>query len=170
MSSYVNFYVKNQQGEYTPLASFSRSTQIYSAIKALGFTGEELNDEKWGWITYAIPFQESGVQSVIADLEIHKDNCKKNIENYRDNINLIMSSNSSSSLEERLEYVDTYKQGISEEEEEVDCLQTYISYMNFLNIVRDENRPHPDEREVDDTILVGIDAVPKGKEEEFCTL
>ena len=159
MSSYLTFWVKNKKGNITPLASFSRSTEIYQKARELGLSGSRDHCEDILDTTYATPYTTDDSIKLISLLESSVNARASSIKTVQDNIYLALTT--SNSLEDKMEYVNDCRLDIEELQEDIETYKCYINYLNFIEIIREEQDNYDNTK---DTILVGIDAVVEGEE------
>ena len=162
MSSYITFWVKNKKGNVTPLASFSRSTEIYQKGMSIGLRGRHETSPEIGGTTYAIPYTTNDSVELISLLKESINTSERAINALQDNISLVLKT--TDSLEDKMDYITSYKSDIDEYKEQIERCNCYINYLNFIEIIREEQDNYDNTKEIDDTILVGIDAVVEGEE------
>ena len=121
MSSYLNFFIRNKNS-FLPIGSFCRSSEIYQLGSLLQAPYEKVK-----------PLTRENINEV-------KDCCNSKIKEYEDliqtikeKINFLVSCNDS--LENKLEYYESYLEEIQGYKEEIEDIAYAENYFDILDCI-----------------------------------
>lgn len=156
MSSYVNFWVKNQKGQVTRLFSYSRSNMIYRVANDCNI---------WNDQGYASPLTIDRVADMRGELETRKRQEEKQICNYKTSIETVKDFKDIT-LEEKMSAIEEYWNLIEECQEEIEEITFAVDILILLEEIRSNNSDWNASREERDNVIwAGIDCGMKGEEE-----
>lgn len=120
MSSYLNFFVRSKNGDFTQIASYSRNHYIYDAYGA--------PYEKIALVTL------ENLQAAIDDLSNRKEMLEENIELAEEMIKYICSFpiESSTALESKMNAINEQKELINEYKDDVKQVELAQFHLNFI--------------------------------------
>lgn len=120
MSSYLNFFVRSKNGDFTQIASYSRNHYIYDAYGA--------PYEKIALVTL------EHLQAAIDDLSNRKEMLEENIELAEEMIKYICSFpvESFTALESKMSAINEQKELINEYKDDIKQVELALFHLNFI--------------------------------------
>lgn len=123
MSQYLNFFARHDK-EFVPIASYPRSTNVYSEVNAPYEKIRAIN--------------ETELRTIAERLRAGKNFAKTQIEGINRKLELISSANNS--LEEKLDAINSELEVIEEYEDDIQALDRYATELDFIaNMAYDNN-------------------------------
>lgn len=125
MSQYVQFFIKTNENNFLPIATYSRSSKIFQYFR------EYVPFEKIGNIN------DKTVQYIMNDITTDYKSYKETIEKNKKTIERV-SSFKDSDISEKIEIIERYEEYIEEMQEEIEELNYTKYFIYFLNEMIEE--------------------------------
>lgn len=144
MSSYVNWYIKDNEKEnvYAYFDSYSRSSTIYRIFNSVKGENTDKDDK-------ALLVSKTDLQAMAEMAKELINSDKAYLNRIKENCTLILQSNNS--MDEKIDYINTYNEHQEEIEEDIETLQ-YAYY--FFEVMK--NKQYSGENEY---VYAGIEAL-----------